>query len=308
MIQMLITILLALALDRFVPDRGGFQILNWYRDWAESIELRFNGGTRAQGIAAVLLALAPIILAIIVIRYALVRIAPVLGSLFDMVVLYLCLDLFRLGQTAAAISEQLDHGDVVAANRHLGDLSGKITSETTESGIAHAAVETVLKQGNTLLIAPLFWFIMLGPGGAAAQRLVAILDRIWGHRNPRFAEFGWAAARLNDLLGWVPARLTAVSYAFMGSFEDALHCWRRQGGMWSDINSGPLLASGLGAMHMHHCEETDAPPGVPSGGWSVVADAADIRRVIALVWRVLLFWFAVALLIAAGRIFGIWVR
>lgn len=307
MVQMLITILLALALDRFVPDRAGLQIFNWYQDWAESIELRFNGGTRAQGVAAVLLALTPILFAVLVIRYVLVRVSPLLGSLFDVLVLYLCLDLYRLSAAAAGISEDLDRGDLAGANRHLEDLSGKAVHETTEAAIAHAAVEAVLKQGNWLLIAPLFWFIMLGPGGAVLQRMVAVLDRMWGHRDPRYAEFGWAAARFNDLLGWIPARLTALSYAFMGSFEDALHCWRRQGGMWSDINSGPLLASGLGAMHMHNCEDVD-DESMGRGGWSVIADSAHIRRVVALVWRVLLFWFAVAVLIAAGRVFGLWVR
>lgn len=304
MVQMLISILLALALDRFFPDRGGLQLFNWYRDWAESIELRFNGGTRGQGIAAVLLALAPIVLAILVIRYVLVRISPFLGSLFDILVLYLCLDLYRVGHTATIISDRLDHGDLGGANQQLEDLSGKASVESSEAGIARATVEAVLKQGNWVIIAPLFWFIMLGPGGAALQRLIAVLDRMWGHRNPRFTEFGWAAARLNDLFGWIPARLTALSYAFMGSFEDALHCWRRQGGMWSDINSGPLLASGLGAMHMHNCEEVDDS----TAGWSVVADSVHIRRVVALVWRVLLFWFAIAVLIAAGRLFGLWVQ
>ena len=52
-----------------------------------------------------------------------------------------------------------------------------------------------------------------------------------------------------------PARITALSYALMGSFEDALHCWRKRVGVWSDINSGPLLASGFGAMHMQICEK-----------------------------------------------------
>lgn len=307
MVQMLISILAALLLDRLVPDRGGLQIFNWYRDWAESIELRFNGGTRAQGVAAVVLALGPIIFAILVLRYVLVRISPLLGSLFDIFVLYLCLDLFRLGQAADAISAALDQGDLAAANQHLEDLSGKVSQETSEAGIARSAVEAVLKQGNWAIIAPLFWFIMLGPGGAALQRLVGVLDKLWGHRNQRFSAFGWAAARLNDLFGWIPARLTALSYAFMGSFEDALHCWRRQAGMWSDINSGPLLASGLGAMHMHHCEDADEQA-ASLNGWSVIADSVHIRRVVALVWRVLLFWFAIAVLIAAGRVFGLWVR
>jgi adenosylcobinamide-phosphate synthase len=130
---------------------------------------------------------------------------------------------------------------------------------------------------------------------------------LWGHRYERFAEFGWAAARFDDLLGWIPARVTALSYALMGSFEDALHCWRRRIGAWSDINSGPLLASGFGALHMESCE------GVPEFGeyeersaevFTVVPDASHVRRVVALVWRVLLLWLVVGMLMTGAHLSG----
>lgn len=309
MTQILITVLLALALDRFLPDRGGFDLIAWYRDWAESIEQRFNGGLRSQGIGAVLLALGPIVLGVLLVGYVLAQISPVLKLVFDVVVLYLCLDLFRLGRSAESVSEALEEGDVYAANERLNELTGKHATEASEAGIARDAVEAVLKRGNSLVIAPLFWFIMLGPAGALLQRLACVLDKLWGHRDTRFAEFGWAAARLDDLLGWIPARVTALSYAMMGSFEDALHCWRRQAGMWSDINSGPLLASGFGAMHMSNCEDSDANEQFdPLMARGISADAADVRRVVALVWRVLLFWLAVAVLMSGAHLFGLFAR
>jgi len=307
MTPLIAAILFAVVLDRFVPDRHGFKPFAWYLDWAESIEQRFNGGSRLHGIAAVLLALIPIVLGVMLARYLLGEISGVVRFAFDVAVLYLCLDIYRLGSGARAVAEMLEAGDVREADSQLKDLAGKGATDLSEVGIAHAAVEAVLKQTNSLIISPLFWFILLGPAGAVLQRLACILDKLWGHRYERFVEFGWAAARLDDVLQWVPARITALSYAIMGSFEEALHCWRRQMGIWSDINSGPLLASGFGAMHMQNCESTDdvADYDAPIGGLSVVPDAGHIRGVIALVWRVLLFWLAIGLLMTVAHLFGL---
>jgi adenosylcobinamide-phosphate synthase len=209
--------------------------------------------------------------------------------------LYLCLDIYRLGRSANAVSDALDAGEPHEANEQLRELTGKGASEITEAGIARAAVEAVLRQGNSLVVSPIFWFILLGPFGAVLQRLSCILDMLWGHRYERFAEFGWAAARFDDLLGWIPARITAVS------------CWRRRLGVWSDINSGPLLASGFGAMHMQNCEavaevgeyEQSEPELI------VVPDAGHVRRVVALVWRVLLLWLAIGILMAGAHVAGL---
>jgi adenosylcobinamide-phosphate synthase len=307
MTEILIAILLAVAFDRLVPDRQGVKPFAWYRDWAESVEERFNGGKRAHGVGAVLVAVIPIALGIVLVRYILGELGWLLRFVFDVFVLYLCLDIYRLGKTASGVSEGLVAGDLNVANEQLRELTGKAAPEQTEASIARTAIEGVLKQGNSLVISPIFWFILLGPFGAVLQRLSCILDMLWGHRYERFAEFGWAAARFDDLLGWIPARITAVSYALMGSFEDALHCWRRRVGVWSDINSGPLLASGFGAMHMQTCEAAaeggeyeDRTPEV-----SVVPDASHVLRVVALVWRVLLLWLVVGILMAGAHIVGL---
>lgn len=307
MTQLMAAILFAVALDRFVPDRRGFKPFAWYLDWAESIEQRFNGGSRVHGIAAVLLALVPIVLGVMLARYLLSEIGFVVRFAFDVVVLYLCLDIFRLGNGARAVAEMLEAGDVREADVQLKEIAGKGATDLSEAGIAHASVEAVLKQTNSLIISPLFWFILLGPAGAVLQRLACILDKLWGHRYERFVEFGWAAARFDDVMQWVPARITALSYAIMGSFEEALHCWRRQMGIWSDINSGPLLASGFGAMHMQNCETSGevADYDVPMSGLSVVPDASHVRGAIALVWRVLLFWLAIGVLMTVAHVFGL---
>jgi adenosylcobinamide-phosphate synthase len=306
MTTLLVAVLVALLLDRTLPDRGGFRLWTWYSDWAESIEERFNGGLRSQGIAALLLAVAPISVAVLLASFVLGQIAGALEFLFAIVVLYFCVELFRLGQLSHQVAAAIDADNVPEAAARLKELTGKDTIETTSAGIAHATVEVILKQANSLVVAPVFWFLLLGPAGVALQRMVAVLDRLWGHRTQRYAEFGWAAARLDDVLNWVPARITALSYAIMGSFEDALYCWRRQAGMWSDINSGPVLASGLGALHLDSSDqggEEDAY-GNPSINPAALPGAGDVRRAMALVWRVMLFWLAIGVLMVGAHFAG----
>lgn len=309
MTTILVIILLALALDRFLPERGGFRIWIWYSDWAESVEQRFNGGLRSHGIFAVLLAIAPILIVIALATLILGQIAGALSFLFSVAVLYLCVDLFRLGGVAQAVAVSLENGDVPHAAARLKELTGKDTVETTEAGVAHATVEAILKQGNKLVAAPIFWFLLLGPLGAMLQRLASVLDRLWAHHTTHFAEFGWAAARLDDLLSWIPARITAISYAIMGSFEDALNCWRRKSGMWSGLSSGPLLASGLGALHLDTCEDGEVDAyGNTAINPATLPQAADVRRALALVWRVMLFWLVVGLLMVGAHLAGFFTR
>lgn len=305
MSEILIIVLLSILLDHLIPDRHGFKPFAWYRDWAESIEERFNGGKRTHGIGAVILATLPIVVGVLLIHYVLGEISWILRVAFDVLVLYLCLDVHRLGKTANAVSNALEAGDLDEADERLRELTGKGVPEKTEANIARASVEGVLKQGNSLIVSPIFWFILLGPFGAVLQRLSCILDSLWGHRYERFAEFGWAAARFDDLMGWIPARITALSYALMGSFEDALHCWRKRVGVWSDINSGPLLASGFGAMHMQICEATEESEYEERiSDLTVIPDAGHVHRAVALVWRVLLLWLVVGVLMTGAHLVG----
>ena len=306
MTQLLIIILCAFALDRLMPDRYGFKPFAWYPDWAESIEQRFNGGKRSHGVGAVLLAVVPIVIGVMFARFILGEIASVLRFIFDVVILYVCINIYRLGKTADAVSNALEAGNTQEADEQLRELSGKGATELSETGIARAAVEAVLKQGSSLVVSPIFWFILLGPVGAVLQRLASILDTLWGHRYDRFTTFGWAAARLDDLMQWIPARITALSYAIMGSFEDALYCWRQRVGAWSDLNSGPVLASGFGAMHMPFNEPGtgDDETAVVTSNFAVVPDAGHVRGVVALVWRVLVFWLVIGVLMAAAHLAG----
>ena len=169
-------------------------------------------------------------------------------------------------------------------------------------GARRAAVESALENGSDAIFAPLFWLVVAGAPGVVLYRLANTLDAMWGYRNARFTGFGWAAARIDDVLNWVPARLTAMSYALLGHTADALRCWRMQAPRWSSPNAGPVMAAGAGSLRVR-LGGTARYEGVdearPALGTGEPAIAEDITRALTLVSRTLWLWLGVLMLIAA---------
>ncbi|RME34804.1 MAG: cobalamin biosynthesis protein, partial [Deltaproteobacteria bacterium] len=100
-----------------------------------------------------------------------------------------------------------------------------------------AALESLAENASDAVVAPLVWFVLLGAPGAAFYRMVNTLDAMWGYRNGRYRHFGWWAARVDDAMNWLPARVTAVLFAIVGRTPD----WRalaRQAGSHASPNAG----------------------------------------------------------------------
>jgi len=154
----------------------------------------------------------------------------------------------------------------------------------------------VLENGADAVFAPLFWFVVLGPFGALLYRFSNTLDAMWGYKNQRYLYFGWAAARFDDLLNWLPARLTALSYALLGNTTQAIKSWRTQAHLLDSPNAGPVMTAGGGALQLqlggpacYHGQLKQKPwfggPQLPENG--------DIERASALMYRALLLWLVV---------------
>ncbi|AGA35126.1 Adenosylcobinamide-phosphate synthase [Thioalkalivibrio nitratireducens DSM 14787] len=217
---------------------------------------------------------------------------PIIGPLFGILVLYLALGHRSLAEHARPVAEALAHGDEAAARQQAGML---VSRDLEAIDPAPATIESVLENGHDAVFGALFWFVLLGPAGAVLFRLGNTLDALWGYRTSRYRDFGRIAARLDDLLGYLPARLTALSYALVGNTRQALRCWRTQGERWKSPNAGPVMAAGAGALGLQL-----GGPARYQGQWQRRADLGegrrpdgpDIERALGLVRHALLLWLA----------------
>ena len=115
-----------------------------------------------------------------------------------------------LHRTALDIAAALDSGDLDLARARLPALAGRDPSRLDEAGIVRAVVESVAENTVDAIVAPALWAAALGGAGALGYRAVNTLDSMVGHRSARYERYGWASARLDDVGGWVPARVTAA--------------------------------------------------------------------------------------------------
>lgn len=289
----------AVVLDRLLGEPRRWHPLVGFGRYASWLERNLNRGSvlRARGGLAWLLALLPFL----VLVWLLWR-HPLLQPVIEVVVLYLTLGMQSLREHAGRIRQALQAADLDAARARVGEIVSRETAEMQPPDVARASVESVLENGNDAVFGALFWFALLGAPGALLYRLVNTLDAMWGYRTPRFLYFGWAAARLDDILNYIPARLTALSYALLGQTRSALRCWREQAPAWDSPNAGPVMASGAGSLcvrlggaaQYHGATEMRPPLGCGSA-----PEAADIGRAVQLVARGVWLWLAVLLAVGA---------
>jgi adenosylcobinamide-phosphate synthase len=158
-----------------------------------------------------------------------------------------------LGRAAGRMTAALAAGDLDAARAALPALAGRDPRQLGEAELVRATVESVAENTSDAAVAPLFWGAVAGLPGLLGYRAVNTLDAMVGHRSARYERFGWAAARLDDVANWLPARLTAaltVACAPVagGSATGALRAWRRDGAAHPSPNAGRCEASMAGAL------------------------------------------------------------
>ncbi|MCO7221923.1 CobD/CbiB family cobalamin biosynthesis protein, partial [Klenkia sp. PcliD-1-E] len=151
-----------------------------------------------------------------------------------------------LGRAGTRMEALLD--DLPAARAHLPTLAGRDPSSLGEAELVRATVESVAENTSDAAVAPLVWGAVAGVPGLLAYRAVNTLDAMVGYRSARYARFGWASARADDVANWVPARLTAALTAVVaplvgGSASGARAAWRRDGAAHPSPNSGRCEAA-----------------------------------------------------------------
>ncbi|MGI4843753.1 MAG: adenosylcobinamide-phosphate synthase CbiB [Janthinobacterium lividum] len=272
---------------------------------AQAIERRLNRGAQlvVRGLLAWLLAVLPLsLLAWLAAAHA--------GLWLHALLLYACIGLRSLREHTMPIVDALRAGDLETARARTSWIVSRDTHQASEADLAKAGAESLLENGNDAVFGTLFWFLVAGAAGAVLFRLANTLDAMWGYRNARFNLFGRAAARIDDALNYVPARLTALSYVVLAGAgrARAWQCWRTQAPAWSSPNAGPVMASGAGALGISlggAAVYDGQPEQRPPLGAGPSATASDIVRAWRLVLHTTLLWLglagAAALIVLAWR-------
>jgi adenosylcobinamide-phosphate synthase len=212
-----------------------------------------------------------------------------------------------LARTGSQMADMLEAGDLDAARALLPSLCGRDPSVLDSPGLARAACESVAENTSDAQVAPLFWAALAGAPGVLAYRAVNTLDAMIGNRSARYARFGWAAARLDDLANYVPARLTgalvlACAPLAGGSPIRAARAWRRDAARHPSPNAGIPEATFAGALGVRLGGPTQYRYQLeirPTLGDGPAPGAVELRRAVLLSRLVQAAALAVALMVSA---------
>ncbi|MEV8313259.1 cobalamin biosynthesis protein [Streptomyces sp. NPDC059900] len=211
-----------------------------------------------------------------------------------------------LGREARAIGGALAAGDVEVARERLPHLCGRDPQALDADGIARAVVESVAENTSDAVVGALVWGALGGVPGLVGFRAVNTLDAMVGHKSPKYRRYGWASARLDDVLGWPGARLTAVLAAAAGDApRGALRAWRADAGRHPSPNAGPVEAAFAGALgvrlggSLSYGGRVEHRPVLNGDGRGV--EVADIERAVKLSRRVGLLALGVAAAVSTIR-------
>jgi len=294
------SVLAAVVLEHLRPLRQPLPHYQQFSRFTQWLEHRFNAGEFSHGAIAWALAGVPVLVGVGLIYFLLDGISPVLGWLWNVAVLYFTLGFKYFSDDAERIAHLLRAGDVDGARAQLGTWRGGDTSQFTADDLARITIEKVTSASHRQMFGVLFWFVLLvplGPVGAVLYRASSILVRRWSDTRGLFGVF---AQRAFHAVNWLPARMTALTYAIAGNFEDATYCWRTQADAWPEAEEGVVLAAGAGAMGVRLGQSINVAGETvwrPELGTGQPPDPDGIDSAVSMIWRGLVIWLVAGLLI-----------
>ena len=300
--SLVFALIATLTLEQFRPLGSNNRIYGWCTRYADFLRQRLNAGAGYQGAIAWLAAVFPALIIAGAVYYFLHKLHPFLGWLWNVAVLYLTMGFRQFSHIFTRIHKALREGDVQQARALLGEWRGENTARFSTNDIVRVAIEEGLIYSHRYVFGLIFWFVILpGPLGAVLYRYASILSNKWNGRDDlQLAEFGEFAVQIFNVIDWLPVRLTAISFAVVGNFEDAVHCWRAQAVSWLNAEQGVILASGAGALGVRLGEPLHQYDSTlnyrPELGLGEEADVEHLDSAIGLIWRTLVLWLVVLLM------------
>lgn len=275
-------ILLGLSMDRLLGDPGGkYHPVAVFGRYASMVERKLYRDSKAAGVAYVAACIAPPAVA----AAAAAHKAPTVSLA---VALATALGGTTLERTGRRMAARLDANDLAGARALIPWLCSRDPQYLDELDIARATVESLAENTADAASAPLFWSC-LGAPMVITHRCVNTLDAMVGYQSPRYQQFGWAAAKVDDLLAYIPARVTAgvhVLYATVhGRGKQALRAWKEDAPQHPSPNAGPVEATAAAALGVQLGGTTRYAHGVeerPRLGRGAKPTADTIRQAIVL--------------------------
>jgi cobalamin biosynthesis protein CobD/CbiB len=301
---------LALVAALLLEQARPLRYPNWFEllfvRYARYLVRQFDGGEYRHGVIAWALAVAPAAVLVGTVFLALYQASAVAAWLWSVLVLYVTMGLRQFSHHFTEIAEALRESRLDAARDRLGRWRPGSATGLAEGAIARAAIELALLASHRHVFGAIAWFLVAGAPGAVLYRFSATLAERWGTGSDGGA-FGRFAATSFFWIDWLPARLTAASFAIAGNFEDAVYCWRTQAPSWASEASGIILASGGGALGVRLGGAPVEGGGVqiqPELGLGDEADADYMRSAVGLVWRALALWMLLVLAVTIAYALG----
>jgi len=291
------TLFIALLLDFIFAEPKKFHPLVGFGHWANYIENKLHVKEASahqqkwRGLYALLLVSSPLLIVFTI----LTQHTPYLNP----IILYLCIAPKSLMQHTLNVYHPLKLKQIEKARFAISRIVSRETAQMNPLEIRKATIETTLENGADAIFSPIFWFIIAGPLGVIVYRMSNTLDAMWGYKNTHYLHFGYAAAKLDDILNWIPARLTALSYLILGHSKNAWHCYQQQSPYCESPNAGVVMSAGAGALNRQL-----GGPAIYHGtlknkiilGIGLPPTNQDIKRANLLILLTLLFWFTLILL------------
>ena len=303
-----LSLVLVFALEQLWPLRKYNGLRLSFDGYARYLEGQFDGGESRHGVIAWVLAVVPAVAATFAVHHLLNGVNAFAGMLWSAAVLYFTMGFRQFSHDYGEIQKALKADDLAAAREQLGKWRGESASELGAGEVARVAIEQGLLASHRHVFGTIAWFLVLGPAGAVLYRACDLLSEAWGtHAAPRSGEFGRFAARAFFWLDWVPVRLSAASFGVVGDFEDAVYCWRTQAAAWAPHSHGILLAAGGGALGvrlgdtLHQYGSLQFRPELGTGG---DADVDAMESTVRLIWRSLVLWMFLVLIVSLAHALG----
>ncbi|WP_343894848.1 cobalamin biosynthesis protein, partial [Janibacter melonis] len=202
-------LVLGWAADQVLGDPRRGHPVAIFGSWAGAVERRTYRDARPAGVLTEVVVLAPVL----ALGAAAGRLPAPARCAATAALVWTALGGTSLGREGTAVHDLLVGDDLPGARTRVRNLVGRATQDLTADEVARAALESVAENSSDAVVGTLVWGALLGPVGVVLHRGANTLDAMHGHRSPRYHRFGWAAARADDVLGWLPARVTVLATA-----------------------------------------------------------------------------------------------